>query len=531
MVSGRQQRTELIRTLDELGQLDGTQGTATAGRLLRRLTTDCLRVLVVGEEERGRGSLVEALVGRAAVLTNASTSTSISATVPVGSPEGVSGSVELIVAPPADSVYDGAQASQAWAAVDVVIVVLTADFPLSATERSRLTKAGQAAVPALVVLNKADRLGAEELAETVLVARSCVEAAYGRELAVYPVSAEIAMSGGGRDTLSALRWSAFMTAFHEKVPADHGRQLTDAVAAQAYHVISTLLDETRLLLRAHALRESGNGAQVRHFQAQLTRIRASRRNVTEAITEEVRRLSEETDAAARTQAQRLRVTIERSLDTRLSGDWQDLPTGELDEQGLAFLTRTVAEGTNSWCRRQAVRLQEAMHELARAAEAGQESQLTTVRAAARDLLDLDLRISAEPIEPDDNGWFAYSPPDTNSRPNLLAYVARGHLPGRLGRGHVSRHLSDLARDLTEQQVGRARSSLRHQLSEAAQNLSQALLRRVTACVASLEDALTEAAHIAALPKSQAATRLTAAERREKALGELAQRIQALRTRS
>jgi hypothetical protein len=96
--------------------------------------------------------------------------------------------LELVDTPGAGSVYThSAEAEEALAAMDAAVFVLTADPPLSASERDLLVRVTQASVRTFLVLNKADRLNAVELQdvrEFVLRRRAKCWAACRRSLRI-----------------------------------------------------------------------------------------------------------------------------------------------------------------------------------------------------------------------------------------------------------------------------------------------------------------------------------------------------------
>ena len=83
-------------------------------------------------------------------------------------------------------------AHQALETTDAAVLVLTADPPVSASERDPLARVGELSVRPFAVLNKADHLDTAGLEEaTAFTARVLAEAGHpGR---VYPMSARAAL--------------------------------------------------------------------------------------------------------------------------------------------------------------------------------------------------------------------------------------------------------------------------------------------------------------------------------------------------
>ena len=78
--------------------------------------------------------------------------------------------------------------------MDAAVFVLTADPPVSASERDLLEQVARLSVTTFAVLNKADRLDEPELAEAVEFTRRVLGEA-GHPGPVYPMSARGAVGG------------------------------------------------------------------------------------------------------------------------------------------------------------------------------------------------------------------------------------------------------------------------------------------------------------------------------------------------
>ena len=110
--------------------------------------------------------------------------------------------VELVDTPGTGSVYswDTEAAYAALETTDAAIFVLTADPPVSASERDLLRRVAELSVTTFVILNKADRLDPVELTEAsgftrrVVAEASCAKNGAAAEVTVYPMSARAALT-------------------------------------------------------------------------------------------------------------------------------------------------------------------------------------------------------------------------------------------------------------------------------------------------------------------------------------------------
>src|ERR1700684_314265 len=234
----------LTSALDELAGLADESDTAVLTALRERLRAARLRVLVVGEAKRGKSTLVNALLGREVLPTGMTPLTAVPTTVTHGTGEamvvafadgraahcplsalgefgtergnpgnsrGVAAvtvrldapilarGVEIVDTPGTGSVHahNSAAADSVLPTMDTAIFVLTADPPVSASERELLGRVARLSVTTFVVLNKADYLTSAELAEAMDFTARIAREAVGQDVRVYPLSARTALRAGG----------------------------------------------------------------------------------------------------------------------------------------------------------------------------------------------------------------------------------------------------------------------------------------------------------------------------------------------
>lgn len=236
-------RTDVVdHVLHDLAALGSDRDREQLAALRDRLAAARLRVLVAGEAKRGKSTLINALLGRPVLPSGVTPLTAVATTVRYGqdphaqarfgdgheekhplsalgdlvtergNPRNrrgiaavtafvdapvLAGGVELVDTPGTGSVFewDTDVAHQALGSMDAAVFVLTADPPVSASERDLLVRVAELSVTTFAVLNKADHLDGEGLAEAVEFTGR-VLAGSGHPGQVYPVSARAALDGG-----------------------------------------------------------------------------------------------------------------------------------------------------------------------------------------------------------------------------------------------------------------------------------------------------------------------------------------------
>ena len=277
--------SSLAGVLTELAVLGTEQDREQLLALLDRLDASRLRVLVAGEAKRGKSTLVNALLGRDVLPSGVTPLTAVTTTVRYGDDvraevrfadghdekyplaalddlvtehgnpgnrRGIAavtaylpapvlaGGVELVDTPGTGSVFerDTEAAYEALRSMDAALFVLTADPPVSASERDLLGRVAGLSVTTFAVLNKADRLDEAELAEAAEFTRQVLGQA-GHPARVYPMSARAAL-GDGDDG-----FAAFEADFTAYLGSRRQADLHTSAVAQARRIAGSLLDEVR----------------------------------------------------------------------------------------------------------------------------------------------------------------------------------------------------------------------------------------------------------------------------------------------
>jgi small GTP-binding protein len=554
-------RTQIGALLDALDELGGAADRETLVALRDRLDSARLRVLVAGEAKRGKSTLINALLGREVLPAGVVPLTAVAATVvqaasadegievtfaggragrfplsalaDFGTERGNPGNrqgvraitvgvnapvlargVEIVDTPGTGSVHahNTAAADAALPSMDAAIFVLTADPPVSASERDLLRRVAGLSVALFVVLNKADYLDDISLAEAQdFTARVAAEVT-GRPQRVYPLSARGALAAAGDDGFAA--FAADFTAY-----LDAGRiaGLQLSVTRHARRIAQQLLDEVVLAQRAARLPGDEAAAQIAAFGARLEAVAGRRADAEDRARAQSRRLLEGLNAAAGQASRDLSADISAKMTALVDGDLAAASPADIEREGRAQLTALVAAAAESWRTEQARMLENGLRAIDEKLAAELEAELAAVRAAAADLLGLDLALPS-PRErlPGSMGFF-YTLEEHVDQAELLAGAVRRRLPGQYGRRLAGQRLLGQVAELTGSQIGRARGDLQYRLAEAARQLVADLLRRYAGSTERLAAALDRAAEIRAAVGRQGDCQLRELAARERAV--------------
>jgi GTP-binding protein EngB required for normal cell division len=500
--------------LDRLGQLAGSADRATLAALRDRLDTTRLRVLVVGEAKRGKSTVVNALLGRAVLPAGVVPLTAVPATV-VHAPPAAEGievgftggrtecfplarlpdfgtergnpanrrcvsqltvrlaapilarGLEIVDTPGTGSVHthNTAAADAVLPSMDAAIFVLTSDPPVSASERDLLRQVAQLSVALFVVLNKADYLDADSLAEAAEFAGAVVAETIGRPERIYPASARAALDGTDEPG-----FAAFAADFRAFLDSGRATSVAMSVNRQARRIAVQLLDEVALAQHAARLPGEEAAAQLAAFARQLESVTGGRVAAEDRVSGQCARLLEELNASAEHARPRMSAEAGDMMASVLDGELGAASPGDIQRDGRARLTAIITAAVGEWRHAQARALEDGLRDIDRQLAAGLEADLATVRSAAADLLGVDLAVPAPGQRLAADLGFCYDLGEQVDQLELLSGAVRRRLPGEYGRRLARQRVLAEVPDMVTSQLGRARGDLQYRLGEAARRL-------------------------------------------------------------
>jgi GTP-binding protein EngB required for normal cell division len=513
----------LDKALEDLAALGTDWDREQLAALRDRLAAARLRVLVAGEAKRGKSTLINALLGRPVLPSGVTPLTAVATTVRYGedpraevrfgdgheekhplaalgdlvtergNPRNrrgiaavtvfvdapvLAGGVELVDTPGTGSVYqwDTDAAHQALETMDAAVLVLTADPPVSASERDLLAKVADLSVRTFAVLNKADHLDAAGLAEAAeFTRRVLAEAGYAGR--VYPMSARAALEKGEGETGGDPGFAAFAADFAAYLASRGRRDLAVSAAGQARRIARSLLDEVALTRRAAQLRAGDAAGRVELFGARLAEVAVHGRDAVAIADAESARLLVALNDAADEDTPRLGRQVTAELGALLDGELRTAAPGQIEQRGRERLVALTVAAADAWRQRQRERIEQGLADTDARLAAEEKAELEVLRESAAELLGLDLAVPEPGGRLAEDRRFFYTTAEDPGQTELLAGAVRRGLPGGLGRRAAREHLRREAPELVERQIGRARGDLQYRLAETTRALVRVVERR------------------------------------------------------
>jgi GTP-binding protein EngB required for normal cell division len=531
----------LASALDELTVLGTERDRELLAALRDRLDAARLRVLVVGEAKRGKSTLVNALLGRDVLPSGVTPLTAVTTTVRYGDDQGaearfldghdekypltalfdlvtergnpgnrrriagvtvylaapvLAGGVELVDTPGTGSVFewDTETAHAALPSMDAAVFVLTADPPVSASERGLLDRVAELSVMTFVVLNKADHLDQPELAEAVEFT-SRVLADTGQLAKIYPLSARAARADGDAG------FSDFQADFTAYLASRRKPDLRASAIAQARRLAGSLLDEVALTRRAAEMRAGEAARRVQQFSERLAEVAVRGRDALAVVTAESGRLLSALNDAAAQDAPRLGRDIAGQLDVLFDGELRAAAPAEIERRGRERLVAFTLAAAQAWRQQRREAIEEGLARVDARLAADLKAELDLLRESAAELLGLDLAVPEPGGRLAESRGFFYTTAEDVGQTELLAGAVRRWLPGEFGRRTARDYLRHQAPRLVESQIGRARGDLQYRLAEATRALARVIEQRYADGTDRIRSALRAAADVRAASAS------------------------------
>jgi GTPase Era involved in 16S rRNA processing len=552
--------------IDQLSALATAEDRDLLAALASRLTAARLRVLVAGEAKRGKSTLINALLGRDVLPTGVTPLTAVATTLTAGSPERIevtfadgrvlelpldsladfgtergnpgngrdvssitlwldapvlARGAEIVDTPGTGSVHahNTVAADEVLPTMDAAIFVLSADPPVSASERDLLERVARLSVALFVVLNKADYLDDAGLAEALGFTSAVAAAATGRPQRIYAMSARTTGDPG-------------LAAFASDLGAylDTGR-LTDLQRSVSGHVTRLaegMLDELVLAQHAARLPESEAAEQLAAFGAQLAAVARRGAAAEDQVRGQERRLLAGLNAAAAQAEQWVTAQAAAAISELLHGDLAGASPAEIEQVGRDRLVSLSTGAVEEWRHQQAGELEAGLRLVDERCGTELEAELAAVRTMAADLLGVDLALPVPGSLLGSDRRFFYVVGEQVDQTELLAGAIRRRLPGGIGRKVARQHLLGEVAELSGALVGRARGDLQYRLAEAARALAADLRRRYAVSSQRLAEAMDRGARLRSSSAEVVGRELAELDQRERAIRAAAELAEAAR---
>lgn len=520
--------TALASAAALLGPLLPAQRRAALLDAVTRVEQGHARVLVLGEAKRGKSTLVNALFGAPLLPTGALPLTSVTTVVVVGaaaraevryrsgeradialdavaelvSEKGNPGNARsvdrVLVTAPCDFIPPGTEvvdtpgtgsvnvantdeARRALSTLDVAVLVVAADPPVAVAELDLVADAMATASRAVVVVNKADLVGDNELTEVVDFTARVVADRLGQPVPVFPLSAlATRRRSDGFDT--------FVTWLAGELKS-HGSAHAAASTARALRREATVLRDA-LRVQEELLRRRGEhgAATITALSEILDRAGDRTRAAVDHVQGEGRRLRRRLDEAHE-KAAAGGLAASAQILAELSERHGDRSPEDLAERVRSTVADVIRVRAQDWYVATAADLDGGMRQAAGRAMELLRAELAAARRAAGELLQVEFSdiIDLPGVEPPRTPSF-----EASVHPGweeLVSAALKRQLPVQLRRRQVLRELEGWRLTAVPRPFGRARSTLQDSLREATRAAERGIETTRAEYIAALQQGL------------------------------------------
>ncbi|HEX7657949.1 MAG TPA: dynamin family protein [Pseudonocardiaceae bacterium] len=501
---------------------------AIVDEALDRARTGRVRVLVLGEAKRGKSTLVNTLFDAELLPTGALPLTSVATVVTVGSPTEAQAryldgrvetinldqvaalvsergnpsnkhhvdrvnitassphlpaGTEVVDTPGTGSIHaaNTAEATRARATVDLAVLVVTSDPPVSAAELALATDVMTTASAAAVVINKTDLLSPDVLAEVVGFTREAIANALDRQAPVFPMSLRAGLTGGVRELID---WIS------DRLAAHGSQDVLTSTARALRRETTAVLDGLRVEQELLRSTEQDSEATVGTLREILDRATVAADTAADHVRGEARRARSRLDAEHEDQVE----AATRAARAELGDALPDGP-GTPEQVAAAVRERIEDQAIHDcagWFDRIGPELATLLPGAAEQALGDLDRQLGAARRAAEQALHITLApVEHLPATP------APRLPRLDTGPaavwhELVTSTLARRLPAPVRRRRLHTQLRDWLPGAVSQPFGRARASIQDWLADTTRIVERDLSAAWRAQLAALEQGVGEA---------------------------------------
>lgn len=528
----------LAACLDELDAVEGIDRDA-CGELKEKLTSHTFNLLVVGQFNRGKTTLINALIGESLLPVGVIPLTSVVTvlsygeapvinvcfedgrcveTIPAslgeyvtekGNPHNVKGVREVVVSYPSPWLKGGVRlvdtpgigsvyshntdlAYRYLPQADAVLFLLSADQPVSQAECDFLRDVREYAQRIFFLLNKADYLSGSELQDAVTFAQSTIAEAMGQEPFIAPVSARLALEGklnGSAELIERSLLPLFFTTLHNFLQKEKGEVLVSSVVRNLLRIISQARFRCDLELKSLSTPIDELEEKIRTFEEKKQEVMLAREEYGIVLEGEAKRLVSKIvdpnlDIFKTNLIRQVAASVERYF-----SEHQNLPARKLSEALEQEIIREIREAFDTWRSAEDERVGRAF-----------ESLCSRFTVRINDTVDELFRFSAElfavpfaSVKADslwsvESGFYYKFWSEPGSFKIFTSSVILA-LPRFISDRLILKRMKEHVQETVEMQSGRVRHDFSVRLDKSVQAFRREMLRRIEATVESIEAAL------------------------------------------
>lgn len=528
----------LVSCLDELAVVDGVDPGA-CGELREKIASHTFNLLVVGQYNRGKTTLINALIGESllpvgvipltsvvTVLSHGDTAAinvrfedgrSLEATpesladyvTEAGNPHNgkgvrevavtypspwLEGGVRLVDTPGIGSVYSHNTdlAYRYLPQADAVLFLLSADQPVSQAECDFLRDVREYAQRIFFLLNKADYLSETELQDALAFARTTIAGAMGHEPFIAPISARLALEGKLADSTELAEKSLlplFFTTLHNFLQKEKGEVLIASVVGNLLRIISQARFRCDLELKSLTTPLEDLQKKLQAFEAKKQEVMLAREEYGIVLEGEAKRL---VTKIVDPYLDIFKTNLTRQVASgaeRYFTEQKHLPARKLNEALEQEIIREIRESFDTWRSGEDEKVGKAFESLCSRFTVRINETVDELFRFSAELFAIPFaKVEADSLWSVESGFYYKFWSEPGSLKIFTSSVILA-LPRFISGPLILKQMKRYVQETVEMQSGRVRHDFASRLDKSVQAFRREMLRRIEATVESIEAAL------------------------------------------
>ncbi len=375
---------------------------------------------------------------------------------------------------------------------DAVLFLLAVDQPVGQVEYELLGEVRKYAGRIFFLLNKADLLCAEDLAESEAFAGQVLAEAMGGPVALFPVSARLALRGrqsGQQELLAQSRFHAFAVALERFLMDGKGNALATSLAKGLLRLVAQARFNAELTLSSLRTPLEELRGKVATFQRKRAEMAQAKRDFAILLEAEVKRLADQ-EVTADVEAFRTLLTdeIPAKVQARFEAV-RHLTSRELHQALERFMVDEVRAAWDGFRRGEDEKLEAAFQALCKRFGGKIDATVDELYRFSSELFSVPFEGVAAESEWSGESRFYYKFWDTPGSLKIMTTSLLHALPKFLGDTLILKASMRYGTDLADTQAGRVRYDFARRLDKSMREFKRAMQERIDTALAAIEAAV------------------------------------------
>ena len=413
---------------------------------------------------------------------------------------------------------------------DAVLFLLSVDQPVGQAEYDFLKEVRIYAGRIFFILNKTDLLSETDLVESIAFASRVLTEAMGGPVAMFPVSAGLALEGcksGSEELLAKSRFPALTSALERFLMEDKGNALVVSLTKGLLRLVSQARFNAELALSSLSMPVDELRRKMTTFEQKRGEITQDKHDFAILLEAEVRQLA---DKEVTADVEAFKTTLTRDIEHKLKDHFEavrHLPSRELHEDLQRYVVDEVRAAWDGFRLEEDEKLETSFQALCKRFSGKIDAMVDELYQFSSDLFSVPFEAVSAVSAWSTKSRLYYKFWDTHGSLKIMTTSLLHALPKFLGDALILKAVQDYGRELTDTQSGRVRYDFAQRLDKSMRDFKTAMLARIDVTLEGIKTAVEKGVKTGAENASHAEDRVRELTADMERLDDLAARLQTL----